>query len=407
MISVRFGAAVRAGQAARLRAARRRARRRRTRRSGRPRRSATRRASSRSSRPQQFRLYQLIWQRFIASQMAPAILDGTTVDIDAGPRRGERAARSRRTASGRPARWSGSPASWPSTTAGRDDGDDGRARRGRAAAAGPRARSSTCCGCCRSSTSPSRRRATPRRRWSRRWRSRGSAGRAPTRRRSRRSRPAPTSTIEEKKLVPTELGMVVNDLLVEHFPTIFDIGFTSQLEEELDEIAAGRARLGADAARVLRPVHRDAGAGRADDGAGAAEGRAVGRDLREVRPADGDQARPVRQVPGLQRLPGVPQLEAACSSRSASTCPTVPAGRDRRAAVARRGGPSTGAAATRSATSSAWNKPVDASPARAAAPTWSRPGARGKSAARSAVTTAGRCRRPGSCRRQRCGVTLD
>jgi DNA topoisomerase-1 len=33
---------------------------------------------------QQYRLYQLIWQRFIASQMAPAILDGTTADIDAG-----------------------------------------------------------------------------------------------------------------------------------------------------------------------------------------------------------------------------------------------------------------------------------------------------------------------------------
>ena len=34
---------------------------------------------------QQFKVYQLVWQRFIASQMAPAILDGTTVDIDAGP----------------------------------------------------------------------------------------------------------------------------------------------------------------------------------------------------------------------------------------------------------------------------------------------------------------------------------
>jgi DNA topoisomerase-1 len=44
---------------------------------------------------------------------------------------------------------------------------------------------------------------------------------------------------EERRLVPTELGMVVNDLLVEHFPRIFDVGFTSQLEEELDEIAAG------------------------------------------------------------------------------------------------------------------------------------------------------------------------
>jgi DNA topoisomerase-1 len=45
--------------------------------------------------------------------------------------------------------------------------------------------------------------------------------------------------IEEKKLAPTELGFVVSDLLAEHFPNIFDVGFTSQLEDELDEIAAG------------------------------------------------------------------------------------------------------------------------------------------------------------------------
>jgi DNA topoisomerase-1 len=44
---------------------------------------------------------------------------------------------------------------------------------------------------------------------------------------------------EEKKLVPTELGLIVNDLLVEHFPHVFDVGFTSQMEEELDEIASG------------------------------------------------------------------------------------------------------------------------------------------------------------------------
>ena len=44
--------------------------------------------------------------------------------------------------------------------------------------------------------------------------------------------------VEERKLSRPN-GFVVNDLLVEHFPNIFDIGFTSQLEEELDEIASG------------------------------------------------------------------------------------------------------------------------------------------------------------------------
>jgi DNA topoisomerase I len=46
-------------------------------------------------------------------------------------------------------------------------------------------------------------------------------------------------TTEEKKLAATELGLIVNDLLVEHFPRVFDVGFTSQMEEELDEIASG------------------------------------------------------------------------------------------------------------------------------------------------------------------------
>ena len=44
---------------------------------------------------------------------------------------------------------------------------------------------------------------------------------------------------EDKKFVPTELGIAVNDLLVEHFPDVVDVGFTSTMEEELDEIASG------------------------------------------------------------------------------------------------------------------------------------------------------------------------
>lgn len=38
---------------------------------------------------------------------------------------------------------------------------------------------------------------------------------------------------------PLELGFIVSDLLVEHFPNIVDIGFTARLEEQLDEIARG------------------------------------------------------------------------------------------------------------------------------------------------------------------------
>ncbi len=41
------------------------------------------------------------------------------------------------------------------------------------------------------------------------------------------------------KLVPTDVGMVVNDFLVEHFSTILDYNFTAKVEEDFDEIAAG------------------------------------------------------------------------------------------------------------------------------------------------------------------------
>jgi DNA topoisomerase-1 len=43
----------------------------------------------------------------------------------------------------------------------------------------------------------------------------------------------------ERRLHPTELGFVVNDLLVQHFPDILDVGFTAHMEEDLDLIARG------------------------------------------------------------------------------------------------------------------------------------------------------------------------
>lgn len=45
---------------------------------------------------------------------------------------------------------------------------------------------------------------------------------------------------EEKKFVPTELGFVVTDLLKEYFTDIVDIPFTAQMETQLDEIAEGK-----------------------------------------------------------------------------------------------------------------------------------------------------------------------
>lgn len=44
---------------------------------------------------------------------------------------------------------------------------------------------------------------------------------------------------EEKRLKPTELATLVNDVLVEHFPQIVDFQFTAKMEDDLDQIAAG------------------------------------------------------------------------------------------------------------------------------------------------------------------------
>ena len=45
---------------------------------------------------------------------------------------------------------------------------------------------------------------------------------------------------EAKQLVPTELGKVVNKLLTENFPDIINVEFTAEIENEFDEIAAGK-----------------------------------------------------------------------------------------------------------------------------------------------------------------------
>lgn len=45
---------------------------------------------------------------------------------------------------------------------------------------------------------------------------------------------------EKNKLFPTDIGMVVNDFLVDQFPNILDYSFTAKVEEEFDDIAAGK-----------------------------------------------------------------------------------------------------------------------------------------------------------------------
>ncbi len=46
--------------------------------------------------------------------------------------------------------------------------------------------------------------------------------------------------LEERKFAPTELGFVVSDQLSEHFQALMDVGFTADMENKLDDVADGR-----------------------------------------------------------------------------------------------------------------------------------------------------------------------
>ena len=46
---------------------------------------------------------------------------------------------------------------------------------------------------------------------------------------------------DKGKLIPTDIGIVVNDFLMENFPEIMDYNFTAKVEQEFDKIAEGKA----------------------------------------------------------------------------------------------------------------------------------------------------------------------
>jgi DNA topoisomerase-1 len=62
---------------------------------------------------------------------------------------------------------------------------------------------------------------------------------------------------EEKKLQPMEIGLLVNDLLVEHFPQIVDMEFTAQMEGNLDEVADGKKKWVPVIKKFYDPFHKN------------------------------------------------------------------------------------------------------------------------------------------------------
>jgi len=57
--------------------------------------------------------------------------------------------------------------------------------------------------------------------------------------------------VEDRRMYPTDLGVLVNSILVEHFPTVVDADFTAHLEEDLDKVEEGQE----DWVRLLRDFY--------------------------------------------------------------------------------------------------------------------------------------------------------
>lgn len=60
---------------------------------------------------------------------------------------------------------------------------------------------------------------------------------------------------EKGKLVPTDTGMIVNDFLIRYFPNILDYNFTARVEENFDDIAEGKERWNDDIEHFYAEFH--------------------------------------------------------------------------------------------------------------------------------------------------------
>ena len=63
--------------------------------------------------------------------------------------------------------------------------------------------------------------------------------------------------MEDRRLFPEDVGMVVTDILVDLFPDIVDVGFTARMEQELDDIAEGDRGWATVLREFYDPFHHD------------------------------------------------------------------------------------------------------------------------------------------------------
>ena len=188
--------------------------------------------------PDQLKLYTLIWQRFMASQMTPAVFDTTTVDFDipyaAQPDIGRRSYLFR--ATGSIIKFQGFLALYREA---REEGDSKALEDEQALPVVVVGEQVPCRG-----ITPSQHFTEPPPRFS-------EASLVKELERLGIGRPSTYASIisvladrryvelNQRRFFPTELGESVEKVMVKQFPDIFNVGFTSEMEGELDKVEEG------------------------------------------------------------------------------------------------------------------------------------------------------------------------
>src|SRR5580698_8437721 len=186
---------------------------------------------------EQYKLYKLIWQRFVASQMMPAVFDQTTVDIVA---KADRSYDFRVT--GSVLKFDGFLKVYEESKEKKDEDDEALSNKLPALNAGDKLTLKE--------LKPEQHFTEPPPRYNeaslvKELEERG-IGRPST-------YASIINTIQDReyvqkmggrngRFVPTEIGTVVTGLLVKNFPYIFDTAYTAKLEEELDDIEDGKEK---------------------------------------------------------------------------------------------------------------------------------------------------------------------
>jgi DNA topoisomerase-1 len=182
--------------------------------------------------PEQFKLYQLVWQRFMASQMAPAVFDTTTVDFDFAGARHKYLFR----ATGSVIKFKGFLSLYKEA---REEGE-GKALEDEQAlpAIEPGEH------CAVREIKPAQHFTEPPPRFS-------EASLVKELERLGIGRPSTYASIistlterhyaelEQRRFFPTPLGESVEKVMVKQFPSEFDVGFTATMERELDKVEEG------------------------------------------------------------------------------------------------------------------------------------------------------------------------